>query len=309
MRSLVNRDFREYSMHPDWLTLETSDLAKNNWKDFGSKSNYLDSNYSNKWRIIISINKQIITEDEAVSLLSESFRNYFTEIHDLLLDISIAHADDKKKHNQKDTIASFSSIFVSQGLKKFLSLTQPDVSDVQIIVFLISNPEFTYKIPFIHEQSIIQEHSQSNSWNSNSIQAFLRNNILIQVKRTELESEGYAIAIFIRKDLKLGKGKTGAQLSHRAISLLYQPLFKSTFLEEYKNNDQKTLLLYGVKDLKDLKEIEHLSLQNKINHSLIMDAGHTQIAPGTITVCAVGPLPIIWLKILAFNIEAIDLNS
>ena len=54
------------------------------------------------------------------------------------------------------------------------------------------------------------------------------------------------------------------------------------------------------------EKIEDLS--QKVNHYVITDAGHTQIAPGTSTTIAVGPIPLIWLKILAYNVEAMDLN-
>ena len=56
--------------------------------------------------------------------------------------------------------------------------------------------------------------------------------------------------MFLRKDLKLGKGKAGAQLSHGIISLLYQPMFKNEFIDEFINKENKTNQIYGISDLK-----------------------------------------------------------
>ncbi len=311
MKFLINRDFREYLLHPDWLTLDESDLTKSIWKKFGSKTNYLENNFPNNWRIVIVLKNQIILEEKAIFLLKESLLNYFKSENNYINFISntttLSNTNRVTKRD-KDLIWTFSHQLLFEAVIQTLAYLNVEMSEPQIDEFLVSNPEFSYKIPFIEPENIIPTNTQKNAWNLNSIQAFLHNNLLIQIKRTNLESEGIAIAIFIRKDLKLGKGKSGAQLSHGAISLLFQPIFSNPKIDEFIKSTDKTLLLFSVGDLKDLKEIEHMCITTKTNYSLITDAGHTQIAPGTITTCAVGPIPKIWLRILAFNIEASELN-
>lgn len=310
MKFLINRDFREYSLQPDWLTLEESDLSKSIWKRFGSKSNYLDENFSNNWRIILVYKNQIISEEEAVNLLKNSVLQYYKDETNFTSFISIIDSISNNnigKRREKDLIKIYLHNTLLKTMLVVFNKLDIERTEQEIDAFITSNPEFGYTIPLIEEQYILQPFNQKKPWDFNSIQAFLQNNSFIQIKRTILESEGIAIAIFIRKDLKLGKGKSGAQLSHAAITLLFQPTFRNIEIENFMNSVDKSLLLYSVKDLKDLKEIEHLCRLNKINHSLIMDAGHTQIAPGTITTCAVGPIPKIWLRILAYNIEASEL--
>ena len=154
---------------------------------------------------------------------------------------------------------------------------------------------------------IIINDNRKEPWEKNSIESFLRRNLHIQIKLTRLEEEGIGIGLFLRKDIKLGKGKTAAQLSHGAVSLLYQSTFKSNFLDEFFKSENKKILFYAVKDLKVLDQIQNLCLELEINHAYIQDAGHTQIDPGTATVIAVGPIPLIWLRILGFNMEATEL--
>ncbi len=312
MRFIVNRDFREYAQHPEWVSLEEKDLSKSKWKRFNTKSYYLDSIYPAAWRIIFSFKNLPLSNEDTVVLLKKSLGAHFSNeesLESLVENIQLPTNVNYKKKDKGDSIHSFTANLLIQALKEYLAEKDFSFGEQVLQEFLETNADFTYTIPFVEPNAIIQTTTQKNPWLPDSLESFLRNNLLIQVKRTTLESEGNGIAIFLRKDLKLGKGKSGAQLSHGAVSLLHQPMFKSEFHDKFMVNESKTILIYTVKDLKDIKEIEHLCLSQKVNHSLISDAGHTQIAPGTMTTIAVGPIPKIWLQILAYNIEAVDLNS
>jgi PTH2 family peptidyl-tRNA hydrolase len=183
-----------------------------------------------------------------------------------------------------------------------------EISGDQIYQIIENRGELLYHIPYIKELEISKTTERKNLWDENSIEAFFRNNLVIQVKTKILEKLGNAIGIFLRKDLNLGKGKSGAQLSHGAISLLYQPTFKTGALDHYLADNDKKILLFTIKDLKNLLEIQDLCRKNNVNYSLIQDAGHTQIEAGTATCIAIGPIPIIWIQILAFNLEAKELT-
>jgi len=97
------------------------------------------------------------------------------------------------------------------------------------------------------------------------------------------------MVIVARKDLKLGQGKLAAQVAHGAVDCAikaqrYQPATLRTWLEEgqrkvvVKAPDQETLFRLKM-------EAERAGLTT----SIIADAGRTQLAPGTVTVLAIGP--------------------
>lgn len=310
MKIIVNRDFREIINPPEWITLDDNELQKNKWKTFGTKSNYLNIVYPSSWRIVFGGKNTILNEDSVLILLEKSFSNYFSDenlIEDLHSRINTLENPNLKKKKRLDEISFHIHSFVTQSLYNFLSQNSETSLLDNVEDFLLTHPEFTYSIPFIDPKMIIENNTRKNRWDKNSIESFLRSNVLIQVKTTNLEDEGIGIGLFLRKDLKLGKGKTGAQLSHGAVSLLYQSMYRNNYLNEFIKKQDKNLLFYTVKDLKVLNQIQNWCLQLKINHSYIQDAGHTQIDPGTATVIAVGPIPLIWLRILGFNMEAVEL--
>jgi PTH2 family peptidyl-tRNA hydrolase len=45
------------------------------------------------------------------------------------------------------------------------------------------------------------------------------------------------------------------------------------------------------KNLEELRELQHLAKVAKLPNSLITDAGHTQLPPGTVTCLGIGPGP------------------
>ncbi|VVB69875.1 Peptidyl-tRNA hydrolase [uncultured archaeon] len=91
--------------------------------------------------------------------------------------------------------------------------------------------------------------------------------------------------IFIRNDLKMGKGKIAAQAAHASIA---------SFLE---NDDEKNSewINQGMKKIvlkineNDVKNIVSECKKNKINFAVIHDAGKTQVEAGTLTAIGVGP--------------------
>lgn len=311
MKFIPNRDFREISLNSEWISLEQGELSKNTWKKYGSKGGYLDNVYPSNWRMVFCTKNRLIDSNVVSNLFLKSFENHFMDeksINQLESMITSLTNPNLKKKRKNDKISLFVQNIVKEALISFLntknvSITEPEVDD-----FLENNSDFCYTIPFIDPKQIIEPGPQKTIWNQNSIESFLRNNLLIQVKTNVLEQQGIGIGLFIRKDLKLGKGKSGAQLSHGAISLLHQPTFKSSFNDAFKKSNEKNILIYHAKDLKSLMDIQNLCIDSKINHAYITDAGHTQIDPGTATVIAVGPIPLIWIKILAYNAESIELS-
>ena len=94
----------------------------------------------------------------------------------------------------------------------------------------------------------------------------------------------YKQAIIIRNDLKMGKGKIAAQASHASISAFLKA--KTQDAKEWLPHQKKIVL--KVETEKELVELFE-QLKQILPCALIRDAGHTQIAPNTLTALGVGP--------------------
>jgi peptidyl-tRNA hydrolase, PTH2 family len=96
----------------------------------------------------------------------------------------------------------------------------------------------------------------------------------------------YKQVILVRDDLKLPKGKLAAQCSHASVDCTLKSDKK--IVEDWKKQGGKKVVL-KVPDEKELfKYMSSLENEN-IKVSLIKDAGHTVVEPGTITCLGVGP--------------------
>jgi len=100
------------------------------------------------------------------------------------------------------------------------------------------------------------------------------------------ESFDYKQCIVIRSDLKLSRGKTAVQASHASI-LAYERTPKSLRKKWMQEGQKKVALAVpGVKELYLLREqADKLGIAS----ALVVDAGLTEIPPGTVTALGLGP--------------------
>lgn len=96
--------------------------------------------------------------------------------------------------------------------------------------------------------------------------------------------------IAVRTDLKMGRGKIAAQVGHASV-LGSENVRKShpEWFNEWWRGQEKVVV--KVAGLKELEEIKQQAISLGIPWSEVTDAGHTQIAPGTITCISLGPAP------------------
>ena len=96
--------------------------------------------------------------------------------------------------------------------------------------------------------------------------------------------------IIIRTDLDMGKGKIAAQVGHACV-LGAENVRKSNpeWFSEWWEGQEKIVL--KVSSLKELEQIKQITIELGIPWSEVTDAGHTQIAPGTVTCISLGPAP------------------
>ena len=96
--------------------------------------------------------------------------------------------------------------------------------------------------------------------------------------------------IVVRTDLGMGKGKIAAQVGHACV-LGAENVRKSNpdWFEKWWLGQEKVVV--KVESLKDLEEIKRHAIDLNLPWAEVTDAGHTQIAPGTITCISIGPAP------------------
>ena len=82
--------------------------------------------------------------------------------------------------------------------------------------------------------------------------------------------------IIMRTDLKMGKGKIAAQACHASLNC-------------YKNADKSRLRAWELSGQKKVVLKVSSEKETDLPHSLITDAGHTQIEPSTRTCLGIGP--------------------
>ena len=92
--------------------------------------------------------------------------------------------------------------------------------------------------------------------------------------------------ILVRDDLKLPKGKMAAQVAHAAVEATLNS--SKSKVDEWRSEGMMKIVL-KVKDLAELKKYQQLAKAEKLVASIITDAGHTVVEPGTITCMAIGP--------------------
>lgn len=93
----------------------------------------------------------------------------------------------------------------------------------------------------------------------------------------------------VRTDLKMGKGKIAAQCCHACLGAFRR--CDVAVLKMWFRLGQ-TKLVVKVKSEAELRQIAVDAERQALPYYLIADAGRTQIAAGSETVCAVGPGPV-----------------
>ena len=96
--------------------------------------------------------------------------------------------------------------------------------------------------------------------------------------------------IVVRTDLDMGKGKIAAQVGHACV-LGAEHVRKSNpdWFSQWWSGQEK--IVVKVSSLKELEKIKRDVIELDLPWSEVTDAGHTQIAPGTLTCISIGPAP------------------
>ncbi|MCE4598889.1 MAG: peptidyl-tRNA hydrolase Pth2 [Desulfurococcales archaeon] len=105
----------------------------------------------------------------------------------------------------------------------------------------------------------------------------------------------YKQVIVIRRDLGMGRGKAAAQAAHASCEAVFRIIESRdrrwlSWLDEWRRSGQEKVVL-RVDSEAELIDVYRKALEAGLPTSLIIDAGRTQLKPGTKTAVAIGPAP------------------
>ena len=105
------------------------------------------------------------------------------------------------------------------------------------------------------------------------------------------------MVLVVREDLKMTKGKIGAQSGHATLGTFKrvekwakESDYWKKVLGSWQWNGQKKICLKVMSEI-DLVDIQKKAKENSIPCYIVADAGLTQIKEGSLTVCGIGPAP------------------
>ena len=103
----------------------------------------------------------------------------------------------------------------------------------------------------------------------------------------------HKLVLVVRTDLGMGRGKIAAQVAHAAVTAV---LAAQGAQDAQRGSDFRAWLLEGQPKVvlragsaAELSQIADAARAAGLAAEIIRDAGRTQLAPGTLTCCAVGP--------------------
>jgi len=106
------------------------------------------------------------------------------------------------------------------------------------------------------------------------------------LKMLKSRNTKYKLAILVRQDLKLPKGKLAVQVAHAAVEAALK--CNRRILNTWRKQGGKKVVL-KVKDIKELMYYKEKAKKKRLKTVLISDAGLTFLPPGTVTCLAIGP--------------------
>lgn len=99
---------------------------------------------------------------------------------------------------------------------------------------------------------------------------------------------GFKMAIMVRNDIKMSKGKVLAQVGHAMVEATVKAYTGTILFHRWQADGEKIVVL-KVPNEKTLDTIINIANRKDIQNGIVVDAGLTEVSPGTKTVGFVGP--------------------
>ena len=96
------------------------------------------------------------------------------------------------------------------------------------------------------------------------------------------------MCVLVREDLKMSKGKVLAQVSHTIVDATVKAYTQTQLFFKWRADGEKIVIL-KVPNEKTLMYIMNIAERKGVNCGYTVDAGLTEVLPGTKTVGFVGP--------------------
>jgi peptidyl-tRNA hydrolase, PTH2 family len=94
------------------------------------------------------------------------------------------------------------------------------------------------------------------------------------------------LALVVRTDLGMGRGKIAAQVAHAAVTAVLES--RDADVAAWISQGQPKVVL-KVTTGEELLALARQARDDGLLAEVIHDAGRTQVEPGTVTCCAIGP--------------------
>jgi PTH2 family peptidyl-tRNA hydrolase len=101
------------------------------------------------------------------------------------------------------------------------------------------------------------------------------------------EPTAQKLALLVRTDLDMGRGKIAAQVAHAAVTAVLATQGSGDCEEWLAQGQPKVVLRVG--SAAELSQVTGDARAAGLPVHVIQDAGRTQVPPGTPTCCAIGP--------------------
>ena len=98
----------------------------------------------------------------------------------------------------------------------------------------------------------------------------------------------FKMCVLVREDLKMSKGKVLAQVSHTIVDATVKAYTQTQLFFKWRADGEKIVIL-KVPNEKTLMYIMNIAQRKGVNCGYTVDAGLTEVLPGTKTVGFVGP--------------------
>jgi len=99
----------------------------------------------------------------------------------------------------------------------------------------------------------------------------------------------YKLVLVVREDLGLSPGKMAAQVAHAAVSCALKARAKKPRLFNGWFSEGQRKIVVKVEGLDDLMGIEKKAASEGLITERVIDAGLTEVPPGTVTCVGIGP--------------------
>jgi peptidyl-tRNA hydrolase len=102
----------------------------------------------------------------------------------------------------------------------------------------------------------------------------------------EKEPQSYKMVVLVRSDLDMGIGKVASQVAHAALGASGRC---SATVRNAWDDGGEAIIVLAVRSFDEMMQLEASARSAGVGTYIVQDAGRTQVAEGTATVCAIGP--------------------